>query len=325
MINDEGTISILTMTLRDPSSSGIFAPQFSALVAVRRAAWVGLVCDVLLTLFKLAGGILGNSRALVADAVHSLTDVSTDVAVLFGSHYWSAPADEKHPHGHRRIETLITVIIGVALAAAGLGIGWDATHRLMLRTTTLPTGLALVAALVAIAVKEFLYRWTLAVGQRADSPATIANAWHHRSDALSSIPAALAVAVTLFRPSWAFVDRVGALAVCLFILHAAWRILRPALAQLIDEGAPMEKRRRLEELAVGVDGVLSAHALRTRYSGPKLHVDVHIEVDPELKISDGYFIAESVRRTLLAEDSEVAEVLVQLEPAALDSGQKSSR
>ncbi len=318
MINGEGTFSILTMTLHDPSSSGVFAPQFASLAAVRRAAWVGLACDLSLTLLKLLGGILGNSRALIADAVHSLTDAATDLAVLGGSRYWSAPADDRHPHGHRRIETLTTVVIGVLLAITAIGIGWDATHRLVMGSTTLPTGLALIAALVSIVVKEILYRWTLAVGRRADSPATIANAWHHRSDALSSIPAAAAVGLAQLRPAWAFVDRIGALVVCIFILYAAWRILRPAIAQLIDEGAPEDKQRRLELLALGVDGVLSAHALRTRYSGSKLHVDVHIEVDPDLTVAEGYAIARHVRHTLLDQDSDVAEVLVQLEPAGVE-------
>lgn len=315
MINDEGTISILTATLRDTSSSGIVAPRLVALSAVRRAAWVGLICDLLLTLLKFVGGILGNSRALVADAVHSLTDASTDFAVLFGSRYWSAPADDRHPHGHGRIETLTTVIIGAALVATALGIGWDAANHLVLRSTTLPTGIALIAAIVSIFVKEGLYRWTLAVGRRADSPATVANAWHHRSDALSSIPAAAAVGLAQLRPGWAFVDRIGALVVCLFILHAAYRILRPAVAQLIDEGAPREKQTSLEQLALGVDGVRSAHALRTRYSGSKLLVDLHIEVDPQLSVAEGYIIAQQVRKTLLKGDPDTAEVLVQLEPA----------
>ena len=149
------------------------------------------------------------------------------------------------------------------------------------------------------------------------SPSLVANAWHHRSDAISSIPAAVAVAVTLIDPEWAVVDRVGAIVVCLLILQASWHILRPALDQLIDAGAPAADRRLIEELALQIDGVESAHAVRTRYVGADLAVDMHVEVDGGLSVAEGHRIAVAVRRKLLDEGPSVHDALVQIEPHRL--------
>ena len=289
---------------------------------VRRAGWVGLLCNLLLAAAKAAAGIFGHSQAVLADALHSLTDSVTDIAVILGVRYWTAPADEDHPHGHGRIETLVTVIIGFSIGLVAVGMGWQAIRGLRHgEDVRPPAGIALGVALLSIGVKEALYRWTAGVGRTVDSPALVANAWHHRSDAISSIPAALAVAVALFVPGWAFVDRVGAIVVCVFILYASWRILQPALNQLIDAGAPPEERRRIEELALEVDGVEAAHALRTRYVGAKLAVELHLEVDGGLSVGEGHAIAQAVRRRLLAEGPDVVDAMVQIEPYRLRSAE----
>jgi len=290
-----------------------FAPGSSEAL-VLRAAWIGLAVNVMLAIVKFAGGILGHSQAVVADAVHSLSDLATDAAVIVGVRFWSAPADANHPHGHARIETLVTVAIGLALAAVGIGLGWEALRGVTGPNYRQPGEIALVAALLSIVSKEALFRWTAAVGRRAASPALMANAWHHRSDALSSIPAALAVAVSLARPQWAVVDHFGAAIVCLFILQASWRIATPAIGELIDQGAPEQERSELERLASDIEGVHNAHALRTRYTGSRLVVDLHIEVDGELTVAAGHAIAQRVRRELLSKGPDVADVVVQVEP-----------
>ena len=286
----------------------------SASSRVSRVGWVGLLCNLVLAAAKATAGVLGHSQALLADALHSLTDSVTDVAVIFGVRYWTAPADEDHPHGHGRIETLITVAIGLAIGVVAIGMGTQAIRGLRHGPEVAPTGIALVVALISIVVKEILYRWTARVGCEVRSPALVANAWHHRSDAISSIPAALAVAVTLIDPEWAVVDRVGAVVVCLLILQASWRILRPAVDQLIDAGAPAADRRRIEEIALQVDGVEAAHAVRTRYVGADLAVDLHVEVDGGLSVAEGHVIAVAVRRKLLEEGPNVNDALVQIEP-----------
>jgi cation diffusion facilitator family transporter len=292
----------------------------SSIRQVRRAGWVGLLCNLLLAAIKVVAGILGHSQAVLADALHSLTDSVTDVAVILGVHFWSAPADDDHPHGHGRIETLVTVVIGLSVGLVALGMGWQSIHGMRLgQVAEAPAGIALAAALMSIAIKEGLYQWTVKIGRRVQSPALIANAWHHRSDAISSIPAALAVAVALLIPGWEFIDRVGAIVVCGFILQASWKILGPALNQLIDAAAPQSDQRFIEELATSVDGVESAHAVRTRYVGAKLAVEIHIGVDGGLSVGDGHAIAKAVRQSLIENGPNVDDVVVQLEPYRLRS------
>jgi len=291
----------------------------SAVSRVRQVGWVGLICNLLLAATKAAAGILGHSQAVVADALHSLTDSVTDIAVILGVRYWSAPADEDHPHGHGRIETLVTVVIGLAIGAVAVGMGFEAIRGLRHKPETTPAGIALGAALLSIVVKEVLYRWTAAVGREVGSPALEANAWHHRSDAISSIPAAIAVAVSIFDPEWAVVDRVGAVIVCLLILQASWRILGPAVNQLIDAGAPVGDLQRIEEIALTIDGVETAHAVRTRYVGAKLAVDLHVEVDGGLSVGEGHAIAVAVRTALVENGPNVVDAIVQIEPHRLPS------
>jgi cation diffusion facilitator family transporter len=289
----------------------------SASSRVSLVGWVGLLCNLALAAAKATAGILGHSQAVLADALHSLTDSVTDIAVILGVRYWTAPADEDHPHGHGRIETLITVVIGLAVGGVAIGMSTQAIRGLRHGPEVAPTGIALGVALLSIGVKEVLYRWTAKVGREVRSPALVANAWHHRSDAISSIPAAIAVAVALIDPEWAVVDRVGAVVVCLLILQAAWRILRPAIDQLIDAGAPISDRRRIEQLALQVDGVESAHAVRTRYVGSDLAVDLHVEVDGGLSVGEGHAIALAVKRKLIDEGPNVTDALVQIEPHRL--------
>ena len=285
----------------------------SQITQVRYAGWIGLVVNLSLAAVKLTAGLLGHSQAVVADAIHSLTDTVTDVALILGVRYWSAPADERHPHGHRRFETLVTVFIGLVVAAAAVGIGWDAITSFG-QPSHPPSTIALVAALLSIGIKEALYHWTLRMGKKIDSPALVANAWHHRTDALSSVPVAIAVAVAMVDHRLAVVDQIGALVVAVFVLHASFRIIRPALDQLVDAGAPTAHRRELERLALEVDGVLAAHALRTRYIGSELAVDIHIEVDANLSVADGFAIARQVKNDLLGRGPKVADVVVQIEP-----------
>jgi cation diffusion facilitator family transporter len=286
----------------------------NAVSRVRRVGWVGLVVNLLLAAAKAAAGIFGHSQAVLADALHSLSDSVTDIAVILGVRYWSAPADEDHPHGHGRIETLVTVMIGVAIGAVAVGMGVEAIRGLRHEPESSPGGIALGVAALSIVVKEVLYRWTAAVGRKVGSPALEANAWHHRSDAISSIPAMIAVAVSIIDPEWAVVDRVGAVVVCLLILQASWHILRPSIDQLIDAAAPVGDRRRIEEIALTVDGVEDAHAVRTRYIGAQLAVDLHVEVDGRLAVDEGHAIAVAVRRALVENGPNVVDAVVQIEP-----------
>jgi cation diffusion facilitator family transporter len=259
-------------------------------------------------------GILGRSQALVADAVHSISDMVTDIAVLFGSAFWSAPADENHPYGHGRIETLVTAFIGMALAVVGAGLGYHALATLSNPHPDGPAFIVFLAACVSILVKEALYRWTAAVGRRVRSAAVMANAWHHRSDALSSVPVAVATLGARLRPSWTFLDHVAAVLVSVFILAAAWKISWPALKELADAGVSRARSLRYREVILGAPGARTAHALRTRQLGPGVLVDFHLHVDPKISVSDGHRIAHEVKDRLMRECPEIVDVLVHVEP-----------
>ena len=299
---------------QERSAVGLAAADTSNLRSARRVTLVGLVLNVALTGFKFAAGILGHSQAVLADGVHSLSDILTDLMVLVGARYWYRPADESHPYGHRRIETLVTLVLGVSLGAVASGIGYHALASHAEPHAEPPGWIAFIAAAVAIVTKEIIYRWTIATGRRIKSSALSANAWHHRSDALSSIPVAAAVAAAALEPSLFFLDHVGAVVVAVFILQAALRIVSPALRQLVDAGAPSEAREKIRDIVLSTDGVRLAHAVRTRYVGSGLQVDLHVKVDPEMSVREGHRIAEEVTRRLLAEGPDVLDVIVHTEP-----------
>lgn len=280
----------------------------------RRITLIGLALNIVLTTFKFVAGILGHSQAVLADGVHSLSDMLTDILILVGARYWYRPADESHPYGHRRIETLITMILGGSLVVVAVGIGFQAIASYAKPDAGPPGWIAFAAAALAIVTKEMIYRATIAVGKRIKSSALSANAWHHRSDALSSIPAAAAVAAAAFDPSLAFLDHVGALIVAVFILQAAWKIMTPALRQLVDAGAPKEDREKIRAIALATDGVRLVHAVRTRYVGSGLQVDLHVKVDAEIPVREGHRIAEEVSKRLTADGPDVLDVVVHTEP-----------
>jgi len=281
---------------------------------IRKVTWVGLALNLLLSAFKFFAGIVGASQTMVADAIHSLSDSVTDVAVLIGSHYWSMPPDETHPYGHRRIETLVTIFIGGALLLAGVEIAREAMLNLSQKHATPPGGIALTAAGISVVCKELLYRWTALAGKRVRSSALAANAWHHRLDAISSVPALFAVGGAILIPRWAFLDGLGALAVSGLIIHAAVKIIRPGIREFTDAGAPEHIRDEITRIALKENGVRGVHALRTRYIGMSLQVDLHVVVDRSMTVLEGHEVAEAVTASIINEGPDVIDVLVHIEP-----------
>ena len=290
------------------------APDAEREKIVRKVTWVGLLLNLFLAAIKFIAGIYGRSQALVADAIHSLTDLTTDIAVIAGSHYWSRPPDENHPYGHRRLETLVTVFIGIVLIAAGIGIGWKAISTLQEKQAAPPGWIAVFAALVSIVCKESIYRWTAITGQRVKSAALAANAWHHRTDALSSLPVLIAVAGARVFPSWSFLDRVGAVIVSIFILHASIKIIWPGISELIDVGAPTETRKKIGDIALKNEGVLQIHDIRTRYISSSIQVDLHIVVEGSITVREGHAIADDVKARIIYAIPEVLDVIVHVDP-----------
>ncbi|MCG2726146.1 MAG: cation diffusion facilitator family transporter [Elusimicrobia bacterium] len=281
---------------------------------IRKITYAGLIVNVVLFIVKLALGILGHSQAVVADAIHSLSDLITDFAIIFGVKFWSKPADDCHPYGHRRIETFITAIIGLVLVAAAVGIGYNALSTIRDAHIEQPCWIAFMGALISIVFKEVLYHWTIKVGKRLKSSAVIANAWHHRTDAFSSIPVAIAVAAATLNENWIFLDHIGAIVVSIFILSAAWKIMQPAIAELFDAGAFEHHKKEIQNIILNTSGVKSIHKLRTRRVGSGLYLDVHIQVAPAMSILDGHEISGLVKRKLLNEGPDVIDVIIHIEP-----------
>ena len=288
---------------------------------IRRVTMVGLWVNVFLTIFKIAAGIVGNSRAVVADGIHSLSDLMSDVVVVVAVRFWVAPPDELHQYGHKRVESLIALFIGVLLGAVGVGIVVDAVER-MGNQGSEPIGgvLALSAALSSVVVKEILYRWTIKKGVELKSDAVEAKAWDHRSDAISSLPIVVAVAVAMWFPALAVVDLLGAILVAVFILFAAWKICVSAVKVLIDAGADPRTHERLVEYCRRIEGVKGVHDMRTRYLGQGLHVDMHVGVEPTLTVDEGNRIAHTVEDSLYTDEAtayigtEIVSALVHIDP-----------
>ena len=282
---------------------------------VKRITWVGLILNVVLTALKFISGIVGHSQAMIADAVHSVSDFGTDLALLIGIRAWSKPRDREHPFGHERIETIIALFMGTFLAVVGVWIAYDSLLGIQEEHLKAPGLIALLAAGISVVTKEGMYHWTKHVGRKTSSLAVEANAWHHRSDALSSVPAGAAVlGARMLPPEWAFLDHIGALAVCMFLFHAAYKSVSPAVAELLDTVPDTHVPEELVKMIAETDGVLLVHAVRVRSAGAQVLADAHIEVDPNITVTAGHDIAEQVKRRVLDELPEVADITIHVEP-----------
>lgn len=281
---------------------------------IRKVTLVGLITNLFLSALKFVVGILGASQAIVADAVHSLSDLSTDVALLMGVKYWTAPADADHQYGHRRIEAIVTLFIGGVLLSGALGIGYHALVTIRDQPVRQPALFASIGALVSMILKEILYRWTTAVGKKTNSPAVVANAWHHRSDAISSIPALVSSAVAALYPQWAFIDHIGALVVSILILKVSWDILKPALEELTDQGLLGEGITQVISIAKENEQVRDVHAVRSRKAGAGIFVDLHILVDSTLSIKEAHDISSEVKKKLLEKGPGIIDAVIHIEP-----------
>ena len=278
---------------------------------------VGSAANLLLVVFKFLAGVLGHSAAMIADAVHSVSDFVTDIVVLIFVRISAKNPDSTHDYGHGKYESLACLLIGLALLAAAIGIIVSGVEKFTLWRSggeiPMPGRIALWAALVSILVKEAVYRYTVRKGRDLDSPAVVANAWHHRSDAMSSVPVALALAVAYFAPSFAWADSAGALVVAVFILKAAWEIVQPAIEELTDAEMP-GKSAEVERIALGVKGVGGCHRVRTRRYGGVFHADLHVQVPRSLSVAEGHAIGHAVRDAVRAAGIGVVDAVVHVEP-----------
>jgi cation diffusion facilitator family transporter len=282
---------------------------------IRFVTWVGIWVNLVLAVVKVVAGILGRSQALVADGLESGMDILTSFGLLIGARYWTAPPDEDHPYGHRRIETLVTLGIGLVVAGVGVTIALGSLHSLRTGEHQHPNLLALAVAFLSVVGKELLYQWSAREGRAMRSSAVVANAVHHRSDAISSVPVLLSVGAAQLLPGWGFLDAVGALFAAGFILKTAAEISWPALREMADTGAEAKILAHIREIAVTTEGVRSLHELRTRYVGSSLHVDLHLVVGPDITVLEGHRIGDAATARIKAELPDVLEVLVHLDPS----------
>ena len=285
--------------------------------AARAGKWVTLlaVCvNVFLIAFKFLAGIFGHSQALIADAVHSFSDLFTDAVVLLGLRIGRKAPDEKHHFGHARLETLASGIVGIALIATALYLGIQASLNIYRHTEYHPTLLALVAAGVSVGLKEALFHYTVRVARRIKSSLVMANAWHQRSDALSSVAVLLGVAGANIKPSWHILDAYAALFVSFFIIKVGLDILKGTVREFTDTAPPREILKTISEITLGVDGVIAMHDLRVRTSGGLHQMEVHIMVDGQLTVNEGHGIAKAVEHTLMKDVADIERVIVHVDP-----------
>ena len=286
--------------------------------AGRSVTLVGALVNAFLILFKFLAGVFGQSQALIADAVHSISDLFTDFVVLLGLRIGRKAPDEEHPFGHARIETLASATVGLALIATALYLGIQAALNIYRHIEYHPTGLALIGAAVSIALKEGLYHYTVHTGRRIKSQLVVANAWHQRSDALSSVAVLLGVVGARLKPTWHVLDSFAALLVSFFIVKVGLEILRTTLREFTDTAPQPEILNKIANCIRSVEGVIDMHDLRVRTSGGLYQMETHIVVDGALTVTEGHRIAKAAESCLAEEVSDLDQIIVHVDPAIED-------
>ncbi|MBN1849047.1 MAG: cation transporter [Deltaproteobacteria bacterium] len=275
---------------------------------------IGALINTALIILKFIGGILGHSQALIADAVHSISDLFTDAVVLVGIRLGKRDPDETHLFGHARMETLASAVVGMALIGTAIFIGMNASLNIYHHKEYHPTVLALWGAAISIVSKEALYQYTIFIGRRIQSDLIIANAWHHRSDAFSSVAVLIGVAGARLKPSWHILDSYAALLVSFFIIKVGLDILRNTLREFLDTAPHPNILNAIERCIRGVEGVMDTHDIKVRTSGGLYQMETHIVVDGNLTVVEGHKIAKSVETCLMDEIPAIGHVIIHVDP-----------
>lgn len=286
---------------------------------IARVTLTGSVVNLLLVGLKAVAGVAGHSAAMISDAVHSLSDFVTDIVVLVFVRVSARPQDDDHDYGHGKYETIATLFIGLALAAAAIGIVVSGAQKLAAwlqgEDLQAPGMLALWAALASIVVKEILYQYTRIKGKKLDSPALEANAWHHRSDALSSIGAAIGIGgAILLGKRWTVLDPLASIVVGAMLVKVAWDLLGPSFSELTDSSLPVSTENEMLEIIRSVDGVEDPHNLRTRRIGNRVAAEVHIRMDGTRTLADAHEKASEVERRFRERFGPESHIIIHMEP-----------
>jgi cation diffusion facilitator family transporter len=280
-----------------------------------RVTLVGVLVNTALIGIKLAAGFMGNSQALIADAVHSVSDLFTDAVVLAGLKLGARAPDADHPFGHARLETMASAIVGVALLGAAVFIGYDAVKCLLGNKINHLGPMAIVGAGVSIGAKEGLYWYTVRVGRRINSPAVTANAWHHRSDAMSSVAVLIGVTGAMIHPQWHFLDGAAALVVSLFIVKVGLTVLWESVREFTDTAPETSVVNEITSCAMNVPGVEGVHDIKVRLSGGWYQMEIHVVVDGDMTVRDGHAIAKEVEQCLARDVGNVNTIIVHVDPS----------
>ena len=273
---------------------------------------VGAVVNFFLAVFKIIIGYLGHSHALIVDGIHSFSDLLSDAMVVFAAKKSIQSPDDDHPYGHARIETAFAAVLGGILIAVGVGIVIDALDRLTSGDIVTPESMTVWVALLSVLSKEVLYRYTLIYANRLNSPILKANAWHHRSDAISSIVVVIGIVGSM--SGIPYLDAAAAVIVSMMIAKIGWDIAKESMEQLVDKGLDPEKVKSISRHITEIPGVSQMHMLRTRQMGAEALLDVHIEVAPQLSVSEGHRISDEVSQQLTNGFPDIAQVLVHIDP-----------
>jgi cation diffusion facilitator family transporter len=279
---------------------------------IRRVTVIGAVVDLILGLAKIIFGFIGHSHGLVADGVHSLSDLATDVLVVWAARQGTQEADAEHPYGHERIQTIATVLLGLALIMVGLGIAYNAVSRLVsLETLMVPSNATLAVALISIISKEWIYQFTMRVARRVQSKLLKANAWHSRSDALSSVVVLIGIGGAMIGID--YLDALAAVIVGAMIIRVGWSLGKDSVHELIDTGLDKRHLDNMRNSMLSVEDVKDIHQLRTRRMGHQIFADVHVIVAPDISVSEGHRISEEVERMLTQQLDAPTDVTVHID------------
>lgn len=270
----------------------------------KKVTWIGFIINTILTIVKIMAGIFGKSNAMLADGIHSLTDFFTDIVVLLGFRFIDKPADEKHNFGHGKYETFATLIIGLALLFAGYSImknGLSTIYEVLIKRETIssPGMIAIIAAILSIVSKEALYRYTKNIGERIKSPAVIANGWHHRSDAFSSIGTLIGISFAYFLgDKWTIFDPIAAIVVSIFIIKVSFEIMLPAVNELLEVSLNKDEIEYILHLLNERSEIQDFHHLRTRRIGSNVVIESHLLFDETSSLYNAHEVSESIEKQL---------------------------
>ncbi len=283
---------------------------------VMHISFLSIIGNTLLSFLKLLAGLLANSGAMMSDAIHSASDVFSTIVVIIGVKISGKESDKEHPYGHERLECVAAIVLATILAVTGLGIGWAALQKILeadYDNLAVPGVLALAAAILSIVVKEAMFWYTRAGAKRIDSGALMADAWHHRSDALSSVGALVGIGGA--RLGFPILDPVASLIICAFIEKAAFEIFMDAVDKMVDKACDEETEEQMLGCVLRQAGVIAVDLLQTRTFGNKIYVDVEIRADGNIPLREAHDIAETVHDTIEREFPKVKHIMVHVNPA----------